>query len=162
MTLRRPAGQRRIQGNQGGGSMRPKSIIMFERLFLASLVLGVLNFALSYEDAAAVIANDAGAQKMGLGGGFLVGVTAVSTVVYLLLWFLAARMASNIAKWILVVFVGLGVLSALPAMTGTWNATLALSLVVYALEVLALVYLFRPDAKAWLRGEAQADEAIPD
>lgn len=142
--------------------MRPKSIVMFERLFLASLALAALNFALSYEDAAALIANDAGAQKMGLGGGFLIGVTAVSTAIYLLLWFLVARMASNIAKWILVVFVGLGVLSALPALTGTWNATLVLSLVVYALEVLALVYLFRPDAKAWLGGEKRADEGIPD
>lgn len=142
--------------------MRPKSIIMFERLFLASLVLGALNFALSYEEATALLENDAGARKLGLGSGFLVGITAVSTVVYLLLWFLVARMASNIAKWILVVFVGLGVLSALPATMGTWNVTLVLSLVVYALEVLALVYLFRPEAKAWLRSEAQADEAIPD
>lgn len=142
--------------------MRPKSIVMFERLFLASLVLGALNFALSYEEATVLLANDAGARKLGLGGGFLIGITAVSTAVYLLLWFLAARMASNIAKWILVVFVGLGVLSALPATMGTWNVTLALSLVVYALEVLALVYLFRPDAKAWLRSETRADEAVPD
>ena len=142
--------------------MRPKSIVMFERLFLASLVLGLLNFLLSYQDAAALVANDTGAQKLGLGGGFLIGITAVSTVVYLLLWFLVARMASNIAKWVLVVFVGLGVLAALPALAGAWSVALALSLVVYALEVLALVYLFRPDAKAWLAGKDRADPATFD
>ena len=142
--------------------MRPKSIVMFERLFLASLALGLLNFLLSYQDAAALVANDTGAQKLGLGGGFLIAITAVSTAVYLLLWFLVARMASTIAKWVLVVFVGLGVLAALPALTGAWSVTLALSLVVYALEVLALVYLFRPDAKAWLGGTEQADEPSAD
>ena len=142
--------------------MRPKSIIMFERLFLGSLVLGALNVLLSYDDAAARVANDPGAQQLGLGSGFFFGITAGSFAVYLLLWFLIARQASTVAKWILTVFVALGVAFALPALTGSWTVTLALSLVIHALEILALVYLFRPDAKAWLSGAGQADSATAD
>jgi hypothetical protein len=130
---------------------------MFERLFLGSLVLGALNVVLGYGDAADQMANDPGAQQLGLGSGFFVGITVASFVVYLVLWFLIARQASAIAKWILVVFVVLGVVFALPALGGTWGVTLVLSLVIHALELLALVYLFRPDAKAWLGGTSPAD-----
>lgn len=142
--------------------MRPQSIVMFERLFLASLALGVANFFLTYSDAVELISKDAAAQQFGLGGGFLIGIVAVSFAVYLLLWFMIARRASNVAKWILVVFVAFGVLSALPALTGEWNLTLMLSLVAYALEVVAVVNLFRPDAKAWLGGKGEADPATFD
>ena len=78
------------------------------------------------------------------------------------MWHLIAHRASNAAKWILVVFTVIGVLLALPGLAGPWNSTLALSLMVYALEVLAVVYLFRPDARAWLDGKGQADPATFD
>ena len=135
--------------------MRPQSIVMFERLFLASLVLGVVGVLLSYGQMAEFASGDPGMRRLGLGSGFLVGVLGVSYAVYLLLWYLIARRASTVAKWILVVFTVLGVLSALPALGGPWNATLVLSLAVYALEIVALVYLFRPDARAWFAGETQ-------
>lgn len=142
--------------------MRPQSIVMFERLFLASLALSAVTFVLGYQDALAVIANDAAAQQFGLGAGFLLGVVAVSFAIYLLLWVLIARRASNAAKWILVVLTAFGVLSALPTLTGTLTTTLLLSLAVYALEVAAIVFLFRPDAKAWLGGKEPADPATFD
>lgn len=142
--------------------MRPKSILMFERLFLGSLVLGALNVLLSWQDAAAQMADDPGAQQLGLGSGFLLAITVGSFAVYLLLWLLIARQASTVAKWILTVLVALGVAFALPALAGSWNVTLVLSLVVHALEILALVYLFRPDAKAWLDGAEPADSAAAD
>ena len=146
--------------------MRPHSIIMFERLFLASLVLGALGVLLSYQEAVGLVANDPGMQQFGLGSGvisgFVIGVVTVSYAIYLLLWHLIARRASNVAKWILVVLMVLGLLSALPGLTGTWNSTFVLSLVVYALEILAIVYLFRPDAVAWFDGKGQADPATFD
>jgi len=142
--------------------MRPKSIVMFERLFLASLVLGALGVLLSYQKLTDLAANDPGMRQLGVGSGFLVGVVIASYAVYLLLWYLIARGASNVAKWILVVFTVLGVLFALPGLAGAWDSTSALSLVVYALEILAVVYLFRPDAKEWLAGKGQADPATFD
>jgi len=142
--------------------MRPQSIIMFERLFLASLALGVLGFLLSYQQVADVAANDTGMRQLGLGTGFLIGVVAISYAVYLLLWYLIAHRASNAAKWILVVFTALGILLALPGLAGPWTSTLVLSVVVYALGILAVIHLFRPDAKAWLDGKPPADPATFD
>ena len=142
--------------------MRPHAIVMFERLFLASLVLGALGVLLSYGKLTELAANDPGMRQLGLGTGFLVGIMVASYAIYLLLWYLIAHRASNAAKWILVVFTVLGVLFALPGLSGTWDSSFAISLVVYALEVLAVVYLFRPDAKEWLAGKVQADPATFD
>ena len=142
--------------------MRPQSIVMFERLFLASQVLGAAGVVLSYQKLTDLAANDPGMRQLGLGSGFLLGIVIASYAVYMLLWYLIARGASNAAKWILVVFTVLGVLFALPGLAGAWDSTSALSLVVYALEVLAVVYLFRPDAKEWLAGKGQADPATFD
>ena len=142
--------------------MRPHSIIMFERLFLASLVLGILGSLLSYQQITDLAANDPGMRQLGLGSGFLIGIVIAGYAVYLLLWHLIARRASNVAKWILVVFTALGVLVALPGLAGPWNSRQVLSLMVYALQVLAVVYLFRPGARAWLDGKGQADPATFD
>jgi hypothetical protein len=61
-----------------------------------------------------------------------------------------------------VVFTVFGAISTLPALAGSWDSTLVLSLVVYALEILAVVYLFRPDANAWFNGKGQTDPATFD
>lgn len=139
--------------------MRPNSIIMFERLFLASLALGLIGFAISYEEATAMVANDPAAMQLGLGSEFLIGATLFGYAIYLLLWFLIARKASNVAKWILVVFTVLGVLAALPSLGGPWGLANLLALAVYVLGVAAVVYLFRQDARAWFKGKGQADPA---
>ena len=121
--------------------MRPPSIIMFERLFLASLALSALSFALSYDSLIEQLAREPGMVELGLGSGFVIGTAVVGYAIYLLLWFLIARKASNLA--------------------GPWGLTMLIGLAVYALEIAAAVYLFRPDAAAWLKGKA-ADPATFD
>jgi hypothetical protein len=130
---------------------------MFERLFLASLVVSAGSIAVGYDEMMRVAASDPSLQRVGLGAGFLLGAMAVSFAIYLLLWFLIARRASNVAKWILIVLVALGVASLPLALTGPLNLSVLLNVLVYALEIAALVFLFRADAKAWFRGEPQAD-----
>jgi hypothetical protein len=142
--------------------MRPQSIVMFERLFLASLVLSLLTLAVGYDEMAATLAEDPGMQQLGLGSGFLIAMVTVSYAAYLLLWYLIARKASKVAKWILVVFTAIGVLSALPSLAGAWTWTMLVSLAVYALEVGAVICLFQPDARAWLGGGAPSDPAAID
>jgi hypothetical protein len=136
--------------------VRPHSIVMFERLFLASLALSLLGSLLAFDAVVDEMTRDPAVQQMGLGGGFVGAVLAIGLVVYLLLWFLIARKASNIAKWILVVFVAIGVISLLVSMTQGFTADLPtlLGLVNYALELAAVSFLFRSDAVAWLTGEA--------
>jgi hypothetical protein len=142
--------------------MRPASIVMFERLFLASLILSVVSFFINYESMLRDLETQPGVAELGLGSGFAIGSMAVGLAIFLLLWFLIARKASSVAKWILVALLALSAIS-LPAMlTGPWDFGVVLGLAVYALEIAAAVYLFRADAVAWFRGEAGADPATFD
>ena len=137
--------------------MRPNSIIWFERLFLASLVVSAANFILGYTQMRQLWLADPRVAQVGLGSGFLVGAAVFSFVIYLLLWFLIARKASRVAKWVLVVFIAIALISLPSALTGPFSLAQALGLLVYILEIAAIVCLFRADARAWLAG-AQTDE----
>jgi hypothetical protein len=132
--------------------MRPQSIILFERLFLASLAGSAAGFALTYDEIMRSMATEPALQAVGLGSGFVLGVTAASFALYLLLWYLIARRAANFAKWVLVVFTVLGVLSLVPSMAGPWRTMELFSLAVYALQIAAVACLFRADAVTWLTG----------
>lgn len=136
--------------------MRPQSIVMFERLFLASLALSLLGFIMDYGAMADMMQNDPAAQQLGLGNGFMISIAVVGYALYLLLWYLIARRASNVAKWVLVVFVALGVITLLGSLSSAWTLSKIIGLAVYALEIAAVVHLFRPDAKAWLGGKGDA------
>ena len=142
--------------------MRPASIVMFDRLFLASLAISVVSFVLSYDTLADQFANDPAMARAGIGSGLVTGLMIGSVVIYLLLWFLISRKASNVAKWILVVLVALSLYSIAGSIGGPWGFLTILGMLSYALEVAAVVYLFRDDAKAWFRGEAAADPAAFD
>jgi hypothetical protein len=139
--------------------MRPQSIVMFERLFLAALALSVVGFAISYQTMVDVLASDPAVQQLGIGGEIIIGAAALGYALYLGLWYLIAHKAANWAKWVLVVFVALGLTSLRTALSGPWGLTTALNVAVYALEIAAVVYLFRADAKAWLSGEKADDPA---
>jgi hypothetical protein len=144
--------------------MRPHSILMFERLFLGSLALSTVASVLAYDDVLAELERDPAMAQLGLGGGFLVGMLALGMAIFVLLWFLIARKASRVAKWILVVFVAVGLASLAVSLADSFtpDVNTLLSLSSYALEVAAVVYLFHADAVAWLRGEAPADPATFD
>jgi hypothetical protein len=139
--------------------MRPQSIVLFERLFLASLAVGVVNFIVGYGAMVEALGAEPGMQQLGLGGGFAIAIFAVGTGIYLLLWYLIARKAMNLAKWVLVVLVALSVVSLLTTLATafTLNLTTMLGLATYILEVAAVIYLFPGDAVAWLKGSKPAD-----
>ena len=139
--------------------MRPRSIILFEQLFLVSLVLSLVPLVLGYGAATAAWSNDPNVRSVGLGPGFLIGAMVVDYAVYLLLWYLVARKASNVAKWILVVGVVLSLIAVPSLLRGPWTLLTIIGLLVYALEIAAVVLLFKADAKAWLKGEGTADPA---
>jgi hypothetical protein len=136
---------------------------MFERLFLASLAVSACVTVVIYDGVARALAADPSMRQLGLGSGFLTGLLAASFAIYLLLWYLIAHKASNIAKWILVVLVTLGVLTSLPALLqASFDFATLSGLAATLLEVAAVVYLFRADASAWLTGAPSADPAAFD
>ncbi len=135
--------------------MRPESIVMFERLYLGALALGVVNLALSWSSTQEYMANDPAVAAAGLGSGFFISTTLMGFAIPLLLWYFIAKRGSNIAKWILVVLFGFGLISMLfsfstmMAMRGTIGLIGVLLLT--ALQAGAVYMLFKPDAVAWLK-----------
>lgn len=132
--------------------MRPASITMFDRLYLGSLVLGLINFALSYDNTMAQLKADPVVADVGMASpGILWGGLALGMAISLLLWFLISRKASNVARWILVVFTVIGVIS-LPLSLGQLPLLqLVTTLVVTGVQAAAVYFLFRPDAKPWFQ-----------
>ncbi len=140
--------------------MRPKSIILFERLYLASLVIMAINFFWSFDTMVAQIQRDPAMGPLGWGGGAMIAIFAASMAISLLLWFFVARRGSAIAKWILVIFAVIGVWSLSNTFTEISSAQLIAPLLVTVLQIAATILLFRADAKPWFAGNVQ-DEADP-
>jgi hypothetical protein len=145
--------------------MRPPSIVLFERLFLASLALSVVNFVLGYDAMLAELDRQPGMRQLDLGAEIAVGTMVISLAIYLLLWFFIARKASVVAKWILTIFTAFGVVAQVYRVATVGFAidvNAVLGIAYYALAIAAVVYLFKPDAEAWFKGEKPADPAAFD
>ena len=132
--------------------MRPNSIILFERLYLASLVIMTINFFFSFGAMVTLIQRDPAMGPLGWGGGVMIAIFAVSLTISLLLWFFAAHRRSVIAKWILVIFAVIGLVSLFRTFGSTGGVQLIASVLVTALQTAATILLFRADAKAWFAG----------
>ena len=142
--------------------MRPASIDWFDRLFLGSLALGIANSALSFGKNLEMMQNSPGGDNFG--AAFMIGSLAASMAVSLLLWFFIARRASTIAKWILVIITGLGAIMMVPAIGMLAEAgvvSLVLALVITALQLAAISFLFRSDAAAWFASKGRDDTNDP-
>lgn len=126
--------------------MRPASIQWFERLYLATLVIGLVNLLAHFGKLSEV---------MGSNGSTMTVVMlsfAVGIAISLVFWYLIARRASNIAKWFLVALVVLGVIG-LPggfAMTDTLGLPyVAIGALATLLQVVATGLLFTPESRRW-------------
>ena len=121
--------------------MRPASIVNFERLFLASVVLGVAGLLLF------AVPND----SLPL---LEIGVLAVTLVLVLLV----SRKRSNPVRWILSVLTVVGVLMLLYSLVrgdGLDTAS-ALSLVSSALQLGGVALLWTQSARDWFAGSNRA------
>lgn len=133
---------------------RPASIVRFEQLYLGCWILGLINLALSWNTQIAALHNNPAAVQMGEGfmQGAMIGGAVLTSLVTLLLWYFAARRGSAVAKWIITVLAGLGVIGFLFSFVTPAPVpilTRVLGLLVLVLQVAAVVHLFRPDTKAW-------------
>ncbi|MEG3174831.1 hypothetical protein U1872_01205 [Sphingomonas sp. RB3P16] len=143
---------------------RPISIVWFERCYLGSLAVSLLNMAVQWPGLIAKMSvqmesNPAAAQ---LGSSFIpaaLGIGAVLVIaVSLVLWYFTARQRSAVTKWIVTVLFGYNLLMFLLGLSsGTvptgFGAVLGVAALV--LNGLAVWQLFKPDTKAWF-GEVAA------
>lgn len=136
---------------------RPQSIIWFERCFLGAIGIGIINSALNWSKIQAAV--DATPGAAGLPAGFMIGTIVIGLIINLVLWYFAARRGANVAKWIIVVLFGLGLLGLVRTLTsGVAAPTMnVFAYVALALQAVGVWMLFRPDAKAWFAGRRDDD-----
>lgn len=148
--------------------MRPQSIVRFEQAYLASVVVGLINLFVGWNTKVATMQRDprfAGSAEMfETGKTMMIGVAAAGLIVSLLLWYFAARRGSEIAKWILVVFLlfsAFGMASSLVQMATVGTVSVALTVFAFILNAYAVWMLFKPDAVTWMRGESAVEHGDP-
>ncbi len=136
--------------------MRPQSIINFERLYLGSMVLGLIATAINWSAIQAQVTATPGAAL--LPSWFLPASLVAGYAINLLLWYFIARRGAVVAKWILVIFFGIGLLYLPGIVSGKLPAMqLVPALINTALQAAAVWMLFRPDTKPWFAGERNQD-----
>lgn len=133
--------------------MRPVSIVRFDRLYLASIAIGLIGNIVEWPVTMARLTENPETAALGSGAAIAAGGMIVTGVlIALLLWFFAARRASNVARWIVAVFTAFSVGSLLIGFTGgavILDAGGIIRLVAVTLQAAATIFLFRPDAAAW-------------
>jgi hypothetical protein len=141
--------------------IRPISIVRYERLYLASFVLGLIVTAMSWPERTAIVAaNPVLAHISWILPMFQVAGAAIT----LLLWYFTARAPSVVAKWAVVVLAVLavvGVVMSLMTLTTGRTTIGTISIVSFAADALyvaAAILLFEPDAKLWFGELPDADE----
>jgi hypothetical protein len=143
--------------------MRPQSIELFEKVYLGSIALGLVNTALSWGALTATLQN-AGNAAVAMGPGLMIMSIAISLVISVLLWFFIARRASNIAKWIYVVITAIGVFGVISSLANPLapkGVTMIGGFVATGLQVFAAWLLFKPDSVAWLESKGENGPGDP-
>jgi hypothetical protein len=142
---------------------RPASIVIFERCYLGAWILGLINTALNWNTVQAQMANNPSVAQLGTGfaSTMAIGGIAISAVITLTLWYFTARQGSGVARWIVTIFYGLGVLFFLYTLLMGRLAPglpMAVTILSWILQTTAVVMLFRPDSRVWF-GEYDVDSA---
>ncbi len=133
--------------------IRPVSIRRYERLYLASFVIGLVVSAMSWGQRNAMVAATPMLAKI---GWILPTFEVAGIAITLLLWYFTARAPSVAAKWVVVVLAALSAIgvaiSLVQVATGHTapSATLALSIVASAVYIAAALQILKPDAKLWV------------
>ena len=139
---------------------KPDSIILFDRLFLVSVALGVLNFIFAWSDMSAKIARAPEFAATGFGTGFVIATFAIGMIINLTIWYFISARANKIAKWILTAFFAIGLLSMLSNLNnplGPRGISLGVAFVITLIQGAAIYMLFRPDSIEWFNRKPPVD-----
>ena len=131
--------------------MRPKSVILGERLSLLAILLLVVLAALGWNDTVA---------QAGVGIAIFANVLLIGLFLLATLW--TTRLASRIGLGVLIVMTVLNLLGFLYQVSVGALAEGAfgvLTAVQAAASLVAVVMLVRPNALAWYRAKAEENEA---
>ncbi len=100
------------------------------------------------------------ASQLGLAGpGFPFAILGMTMAISLLLWWLASRRASNAARWILAVLAAFGLVSLLLSLGDLPMLHMLSAVLINAVQIAAVWFLFRPDAAAWFKHRGRGMDA---
>lgn len=123
--------------------MRPRPIVLFERLFFGSLLLGAASAALDPVPLAEISQGQEGLV-------LLIGALLVAAVVAMIL--LVSRRGSRIAKWVITVFTLTGTVGIVPQIAEDLERAPhlgAIALVQAGMQLAAIWQIFRAEAEPW-------------
>jgi hypothetical protein len=137
-------------------------MLLFDRLYLTALLLGIVGGVLNWQATSAFLANNPAIEALGTGlvYGIVVGSVVVGLGINLLLWYFISRRASNAARWIWVVLLVVGLPGTVRTVSGATGMVLPLAgrgilIINVLLQLAAAAMLFRPDARAWFASGGQ-------
>ena len=140
--------------------MKPAAIKKFDWLYLGSVAVGLLGFALNY----GAIADQANAELAaggleGAANGLLIGSMLVGVAINVALWFLVSVLRIGFVKWIIVLFVAWGLLSLGTALASGEIASLNVifGIISSLMGIASLYFVFQPEATAWLAAKRDDD-----
>ena len=106
--------------------------------------------ALNYGAIASLTEADlAGQGYADMGAGVLIAGVLFGIAISLALWFMISVLRIGLAKWLLVVLTAWSVVTSGVAIVTNFDATMVWGLVSTVMTVLAIWFLFQPDATAW-------------
>lgn len=144
--------------------IRPTSIVWFERLFVASILLSVVRASINWIEN--FTSGDFNLEGWTNFTTMMMLATLISFTIEIGLWYFIARRASNIAKWVLIAktSLGLAVISwtLTPLLQSNLATLIGFTLFIHLFIILSIVFLFRRDARGWFREKDTIREDTTD
>jgi hypothetical protein len=145
--------------------IKPPAIARFELLWWGSLLAWIAATGLAWQRTQYVLVSNPATRPA---AGFVQPLTiALVVLVTLVPWFFAARRASGAARWAAVGIAVLAVLRVALLLIGSLGVglpapvTVGLFVLAAALDVAAVIQLFRPEANAWFDPFEADEETVP-
>lgn len=138
---------------------RPISIVIFERLFWISTVIGAVGTYFAWPKMRAALAQSGSPYGMTT----VVIMMLVFGAISIGLWYGIARRRNNIVRWIYIVWMGFGSISTLASLADPStlpDTAMAFSLVSTTLILASIIFLFRSDTVSWIKGPPPVNSGI--
>ena len=145
--------------------MRPRSIVRFERLYIVKIGLGVIATLWGLSGLRHVAPGMATILSSPQAVAALIVGLAGALAIELLLLYLVVQRASDVARWIIVLFfAGSSIALLFGGVKGSFFSwgSFPVSLLAFAASAGAIWFLFRPDAGRWFRvGRPRRSTILP-
>jgi hypothetical protein len=140
----------------------PRSIVWFERLYLGSLFLGVIQAALEWTTLSGEL--EFSSDMFGSGAESIVSFVLLALVVVIVaglsfcLWYYIVRKPRTLAKWVFVILSGFDVVVTPFFIMEVPPLDMLLTIAITIMDASAIFLLFRPDAIQWFVTSGRMDD----